>query len=190
MNRASLGLFLVLTLILAPRYGACEDFSWPENAAQFIVRIPADSLAGLPSEIVNWIHARGYLVPQVYEHADPHNAISGNYDEDKQRDWAVLCSRGDSSWIAVFWEGTTDSVDLVDPRADEGFLQGIGGGKIGYSRYLATVSADGIRYLYESWEEPIPEGLTHDGIEDAFWGKGSGILYWDRGRMRRLRGSD
>jgi hypothetical protein len=190
MSAFPIAILLLLGLVVAPHYGNCGEVKWPENPTRFINRVSADSLIGLPREVANWIRSEGYLVPQIYARAEPHNAISGNYNEDRERDWAVLCSRSDTSWIAVFWGGTTDSVDLVDPIEDELFLQGIGGGRIGYSRNLATVSAEDIRMFYEAWDEPVPGGLTHDGIEDAFWGKGSGILYWDRGRTRRFRGTD
>lgn len=80
-------------------------------------------------------------MPQSFTSERPHNVVTGSFARAGQQDWAVLCSRQDSSSVLIFWGGADAESPTEFPRAaDAGYLQGIGEGRIGYSRLLAAAS--------------------------------------------------
>ena len=91
--------------------------------------------------------------------------------------WAALCSRNRSSAIIVVDENGRVRAELAS-APDWGHLQGIGGGKIGYSRGLAPVGADFILARYQAYGGPKPPPIDHQGINDAFLEKASNVHYF------------
>ena len=162
-----------------------------QAAAGTIRRLPPDSFPRLPVAIRAALSARGCTVPQSFVEGRPHNVISGRFAQAQQRDWAVLCSRHDSSSILIFWGGRR----IVPPdelgwTADAGFLQGVGAGRIGYSHVIAVAGPERIRAYSAAFGGPLPERLDHDGLEDAFAEKASTVLYLEKGRWLSLTGAD
>lgn len=79
-------------------------------------------------------------VPQPWgERAQNKNAISGEFTAAGQNEWAVLCSRQRRSAILVFHGGDSNEIEELTDEPDLQYLQLVSaGGKIGYSRQLAT----------------------------------------------------
>lgn len=162
-----------------------------QAAAHTIRRLPPDSFPQLPAAIRSALGARGCTVPQSDVDRRPHNVISGRFARAQQRDWAVLCSRHDSSSVLIFWgEADTASPTEFGRVRDAGYLQGIGEGRIGYSRLIEVASPARIREYADAFHGPLPETLDHDGLEDAFAGKASAVSYLEGGRWLALAGAD
>jgi hypothetical protein len=159
-------------------------------AAREIVRLEPSSLPHLPRPIAEWMVGEGFTIPQSFCATGPHNVVSGHLDEDGSLDWAVLCSRADTSRIVVFWGGSADSTTALHPILDASFLQGIGGDAMGYSRFLLLETPERIRSRYKAWDATVPEWVTHDAIEDYFCEKGSRVVYWRNGVQEMLLGAD
>jgi hypothetical protein len=160
-------------------------------AAREIVRLEPSAFPQLPPQISAWMQDEAYTIPQSYCDSIPHNVVSGNLDEDGPLDWAVLCSRADTSRIAIFWSGSTDSTLLIEPRADADYLQTIDGeGRIGFSRLLTIRTPQSLSQRYAAYDAVMPEWVVHDAVEDYFCEKGSSVFYWRHGRQEQLLGAD
>jgi len=160
-------------------------------AARTIRRLPPDSFPGLPKAIRAALAARGCQVPQSFTRPRPHNVIAGHFARPGQQDWAVLCSHQDSSSILIFWGHTGAAGPTeINRAADASFLQGIGHGRIGYSRIVGVASPAQIREYAAASGGPLPARLDHDGVEDAFAEKTSTVAYFEGGRWRVLTGAD
>jgi hypothetical protein len=182
--------FSLLSICCTLGLSAQTPEAW-EVAARTIRRLPPDSFPQLPVAIRSALAARGCSVPQSFTSERPHNAIAGSFARPGQQDWAVLCSHHDSSSIFVFCASADARSPTEFARApDAGFLQGIGRGRIGYSRLLAVASPAQIRVYAASFGGPLPKVLDHDGVEDVFAGKASTVSYLEGGRWLALTGAD
>jgi len=186
----SAGICILLWLGAALGLSAQTPEAWGV-AARTIRRLPPDSFPQLPPAIRWALKARGCSVPQSFTSERPHNVVAGSFAHAGQQDWAVLCSRQDSSSVLIFWGGADAGAPAEFTRApDAAFLQGIGEGRIGYSRLLAAASPAQIREYAASFDGVLPKVLDHDGVEDAFAEKGSDVSYLDAGRWLALTGAD
>lgn len=172
-----------------------------ERADEETVRLAPDAFDNLPVEIQHELTARGCTVPQTYfaeypqvsEDLEQDNVIRGNFTQAGQTDIAVLCSRKRVSSILVFRRGAAAEVDELASEPDSRYLQGIGNGRIGFSRLLGVATPEYIRSCYEALKEhgvPEPPPLDHEGIEDNFLEKASNIWYWHDGKWLGLAGAD
>lgn len=153
-------------------------------------RLPPSLFPQLPPALRRDLERRGCTIPQVWSDTVPGNVVSGRFRDSSQVDWAVLCSIHRQSSILVFWAGQTDSVAVLDSAPDDGYLQTVGGGQIGYSRGIDVADTGYIRQHYQWYGGPEPPPLDHEGIENAFVGKASGIWYWYQGKWLLLQGAD
>jgi hypothetical protein len=160
-------------------------------AARAIRRLPPSSFPQLPRVIQDALEKRRCTIPQSFYPERLHNVVSGSFARLGQRDWAVLCSVDGRSTILVFWAGrvTPPPAELA-PADDATFLQGIGNGKIGYSRAIDRADTAWIREHAEAYDGPLPKRLDHDGIDDAFVEKASQVFYYEDGAWHGLAGSD
>ena len=102
----------------------------------------------------------------------------------------MLCSRARFSTILVYRHGQASVAAELARDSDAGYLQTIdGAGAIGFSRGLAPVGADFIRKHHDTADPPLPV-LDHEGIDDAFVGKGSKVHYFSAGKWLVLSGAD
>ncbi len=188
-----MGLWVALTLLWLQQplaLSAQTPEQW-QAAARTIRRLPPDSFPQLPVAIRSALSARGCTVPQSFTEGRPHNVISGRFAGARQRDWAVRCSRQDSSSVLIFWSGRDPGTPAELGRtSDAAFLQGIGAGRIGYSHVIAVADPTRIREYTASVGGPQPKRLDHDGVEDAFAEKASAVLYLEQGRWLSLAGAD
>ena len=153
-------------------------------------RLSPDTFGMLPASIRKELIRLGCTIPQTYEQERPHNVISGRFTSATGTDWAMLCSRARISTILVFRRGQTPHVELAT-APDRDYLQGLGGSAIGFSRLISVASARFIRAAAAAGHGgPVPPPLDHDGIDDAFAGKGSKVLYFHSGKWLTLAGSD
>jgi hypothetical protein len=178
---------------MSSRAGPAAADEW-SSADSMTVRVPPSAFPELPTSLVRWLTKCGCQIPQPYEQpkGEKANVIHGEFDHRGQTDWAVLCSQNRVSSIFVFWGGSPASVDTLFTAPDLNFLQEVDPGKIGYSRLISRVRPSDIRKRYVVWangsKPPVP--LAHDGIEDIFIGKGSGVCYRYQGKWLELAGAD
>src|SRR5215813_2278808 len=78
-------------------------------------------LSALPAAIKQELDNMGCRIPQAYE-AQPNNAVQGEFAKKGQRDWAVLCSKGGSSKLLIFWGGPAKCPDPARVAPDQDFL--------------------------------------------------------------------
>jgi hypothetical protein len=70
-------------------------------------------------------------------------------------------------------------------------MQVIGEDRVGFSRWIGSVSESYILSHYETYREgPEPPPIDHDGLNHAFTEKASTVLYWYAGKWLRLAGAD
>ena len=180
-----------MLLFLAGSFGGhvqAQD-EWT-NADKQTIRLAPNRFSLLPKSIVNDLERRRCTVPQSYIEPDRHNVVRGEFKRKGQQDWAVLCSRNRRSSILLYWNGSTNGVSKIESIQDKDFLQGIGAGKIGYSRVIGIANARYINDHYKSYGGPKPPRISHHGINDAFAEKGSQVLYFHRGKWTKLQGAD
>jgi hypothetical protein len=181
----------VLLLSLAPILKAQTAAEW-QAASHQIVRLTPTAFPELPVAVRQELQRRNCRIPQVGPafRSKRSNVISGHFARAGQRDWAVLCSRTDSSQVLLFWNGRND-VKAWEPTADVGWLQSMGPGGIQYSQYLAVADSASILAHAREFGGQLPPGpITHDGLEMGFAEKSSNIAYWFNGRWYTLQGAD
>jgi hypothetical protein len=181
---------LLVAVILASAIspGLAQD-RWAA-ADQATVRLAPAAFPALPPTIRTALEERGCTVPQVYDNPRPHNVVRGSLRSAGSVDWAVLCSINQASRVLVFWSGHPDSIEALGETRDVDFLQGVGGDSIGFSHEIRIVSRAELRRRLAAHREHSPVPVTHDGLEDAFVGKASGIGYYYRGRWYSFPGAD
>ncbi len=171
---------------------AQSDGEWAA-AARGIVRLAPGAFGELPVPVRRELERRGCRVPQVGPAFGRRvsNVVSGRLAGSGRRDWAVLCSRGDSSRVLLFWGARADSVEAWEASADTGWLQAMGKAGIQYSRYIAVAdSASIVRHARDAGA-PLPAAaVTHEGLEAGFAGKASSVFYWAGGQRYELQGGD
>ncbi len=161
-----------------------------DSANAATVRLAPAAFPQLPTAIRVDLERRGCRIPQVPLDTVPGNVVSGSFRERGKTDWAVLCSRDDTSRILVYWSGSSEAPDTLAASGDRTWLQqGLGPG-IGFSRAIGVASPAYIREHFERYGGPTPPALDHDGINDIFVEKASTVLYWHQGRWLMLTGAD
>jgi hypothetical protein len=181
---------LALAMLLAALGTGQAQDRW-DIADRETPRLSPSVFPTLPPSVRTDLDRRGCAIPQWYGDTVPHNIIQGHFRESNSIDWAVLCSVDRVSTVLVYWAGRADSVAELARGADKGYLQGIGGGRTGFSRVIAPVDGGLIRKHYEWYGGPdLPPTIDHDGINDAFAEKASSVWYWYEGKWLRLQGAD
>jgi hypothetical protein len=185
---------LIVAVSLAQAIGATIAIAQPQtrldSAVRAIKRLPPSAFPQLPVAVQHELERRTCTIPQAFSSERPHNVVSGRFLRASQVDWAVLCSVRDSSRIIVFWNGSTTNPTELAPEPDEARMQGIGEGKLGYSRGIGVARPITIRYFARELGGWIPRPLDHDGIDDAFIEKASTIHFLHRGKWLQLQGMD
>jgi hypothetical protein len=179
----SLTLFALIALFGAGT-AAGADFT--------IRRLAPSAFPQLPPSIRQTLEHRGCLVPQLWEgwNSKPHNVIRGAFLRKKQIDWAVLCSIAGRSTILVFPRGASQPAAELAAADDENFVQEVMPGRSGFSRAIGAVGRKHILEFYEAYGGPKPPPMDHQGINDAFVEKASGVHYFYKGEWLELSGAD
>lgn len=135
------------------------------------------------------LDARGCRIPQAFSERAPHNVLVGAFTAPTSRDWVVLCSVNARSTILVYFGGNTARVDTIGvTSADKEYLQGIGGGRIGYSLKLEPADR---KYIVEhnGGTDGLPP-IRHLGINVMFVEKASSVAYFYRGTWLTFAGGN
>ena len=181
---------ILIGMVFGIFFTSMSDAGEWDEAEKQIVRLGPTRFSELPRNIFDELKARGCRIPQAYGFDKPHNVIKGEFAAKYQQDWAVLCSKGGSSEILIFWGGPVRCSSGLRKRQDQHWLQVVATGKIGYSRAISTVGSDQILSYYEAFGGPVPPPIKHEGIDDAFVGKASVIHYCNQGKWIELKGMD
>jgi len=179
---------------VAPAGQPTEDV-WA-RAAREITRLPPAAFPQIPPAFARELDSLHCAIPQsAYSGGPPHNVVRGHFGAKGQDDWAALCSRGGRSVILVHWSGPLQCPRELAEGDDANMLQGLGGGRIGYSRGLRTVNLvpeypDESDTTRRDTTIDLTIHLEHDGIDDAFEGKASVIWFCRNGKWIRYAGAD
>ncbi len=160
------------------------------EAEKRIVRLPPTAFPELSGNLVLELQRRGCTIPQEAYAKKPHNVIKGEFAKSAQTDWAVLCSVKGVSSILVFWNGSEKNPAAIAPMEDRNYLQTITQTEIGYSRGIRAVGKKFLMRHHQAYGGPTPPPLDHQGIDDAFIGKGSETWYFHAGKWMKLTGAD
>jgi hypothetical protein len=174
---------------------------------------PAD-VAELPPAFVEKLNARGCVIPQFGEvgragdtpgepaqagkpaseaadrpatAGEPTNVIHGEFARHGQEDWAVLCSKGGSSTIVIFWAKTTACPASLARLEDAHYLKR---GKDKKVRYSRAIRALGESDLGDRAGTAGLKPFAHQGIDDRFVGKSSAFFYCSEGKWKIFPGKD
>jgi hypothetical protein len=153
------------------------------QADQKILRLPPSAFPQIPSNIVRDLKRRGCTIPQSTR--KPQNVVVGDFARLGQQDWAILCSVNRVSSILVFFNGSEKNVHEVAKAADRNYLLRNTTGHIVYCRGIYTVGKDFI-VGDDKDGEPKPPTFDHQGIEDAFIGKGTVTWYFYNGSWLKV----
>ena len=189
MKRTAATSVLLILFCCSEAAGQFEPERWAK-AERDIPRLSPSSYTGLPRPIARFLLRHGYTIPQAYDYKGQHNVVRGRFNNDRSTDWAILASRDGSSQILVFWSGSPARVTRLRRKPDANFLQSYGGDIIGYSRVISVANRKDILFWHREFGGPKPPPIRHDGIDDAFSGKASGIHYFDGKRWHQLQGAD
>jgi hypothetical protein len=174
---------------LMPTSRPRED-QW-DRAARLTKRLPPSAFPELPKPFAAELEQLGCTIPQsAYSGEERGNVIQGNFAAPGQRDWAALCSRAGTSVILVFWGGPVQCPRELESAEDKSYLQGLGGGRIGFSRGIRPRNS---YHVYPSEDSAGVERevkLEHDGIDHAFEGKASSVLFCRAGKWISFSGAD
>jgi len=173
-------LILVLSLIQIDQW---------ERANREVVRLAPSSFSQLPKNVMQELERRNCTIPQVWGGHSPRNVIYGEFLKKGQKDWAVLCSVRLKSWILVLPSGSPQTAFKLAEEEDLDMLQGVGDGKIGYSREITPVGDAFIREHYKD-DGSKPPPIDHLGISDAFAEKEFVVHYYYQNKWLRVAGSD
>jgi hypothetical protein len=154
-----------------------------------ITRFPPDSFPELPQNIKTYLKLNGYRIPQVYG-PRKENVIHGKFRNIGIEDWAILGSKNDSSAIIIFWAGATSNITELRKDPDLSWLQLVGDID-GFARMIGVATKSEILKYYKEYQKAKPPiSIDHDGIGEAFEGKGSVTLYFYKNKWINLQGSD
>ena len=155
-----------------------------------VTRLAPSAFPELPANIRRELERRGCTVPQVSADKKPQNVIKGEFTRKGQTDWAVLCSVNQVSTILVFRNASSKNPSELARKPDVDQLQVTGGDAVAYSRAISGVDRAYILSHYQAYGGNKPPTIDHQGINDAFVEKASGIHYFDAGKWFNLKGAD
>lgn len=156
-----------------------------------VVRLNPAGFPNLPRNLAAEVQRRGCTVPQVPMVEGLHNVIKGEFARPGQTDWAVLCSVNRVSSILVFWNGVETNPAEIAKQPDSYRIQSwTGNNDRVYSRKISPAGKAYIMEHYNTYGGEKPPPMDHAGIDDAFVGKASEVLYLYQGKWLHLSGAD
>jgi hypothetical protein len=176
---------IAVALLTRPNSARAQAGPSPDS----VRRLPPAAFLTLPVVVRRDLDIRRCLVPQPWDGQAPGNVVHGAFTAARVTEWAVLCSVRGTSRILIYridTGGTAHVVDSLLPSADVGWMQGIGGGRWGFSRLLKTMPLRKIRAWRSDIDgHAIPQPIDHDAIEQVFVGKAAEAFYYVAGRLYR-----
>ena len=189
-RRMALAALVSLTAGIDPAKPSQELTGKLREADLQVTRLPPSAFPELPKSIRRELERRGCTIPQVWAEKKPQNVIKGEFTCKGQTDWAVLCSLNRVSTILIFRNASEQHPSELARESDIDKLQGVGGDAIGYSRAISPVGQQFILDQYRVYGGPKPPTIDHQGINDAFVEKASGVHYFHAGKWLQLTGAD
>jgi hypothetical protein len=160
-----------------------------EKANRDVVRLAPSRFTQLPKNVMQELERRNCTIPQHWNSHQPDNVISGEFLKKGQKDWAVLCSVRLKSAILVLPASSPQIAFKLAEEEDLNSLEGVGDGKIGYSRAIGPVGDAFIQEHYKNYGGQKPPPIDHLGIDDGTGG-GSVVHYYYQNKWLTLTGSD
>ena len=182
--------FCLSLALLAGTSSGQRTFPEFDRADEETVRLLPGAFDDLSSSVQEELKRRGCTIPQVYPGVERGNIVRGRFTAPDQIDTAVLCSRERVSSILIFQGESTTVIAELASAPDRNYLQGVGGGVIGFSRALGVANSQYIQEHYETFGGLEPPPLDHDGVNDVFIEKASVVWYWYEGQWLQLTGAD
>ena len=176
--------------LLAGTSSGQRTFPEFDRADEETVRLLPGAFDDISSSVQEELKRRGCTIPQVYPGVERGNIVRGRFTAPDQIDTAVLCSRERVSSILIFQGESTTVIAELASAPDRNYLQGVGGGVIGFSRALGVANPQYIQEHYETFGGLEPPPLDHDGVNDVFIEKASVVWYWYEGQWLQLTGAD
>ena len=158
--------------------GAAED---PDRA---IRRLAPTQIAALPAAVRADLARRGCTIPQPFDAAQPENFARGDFLGTGGRDWAVLCSVAGVSRILVYPRDGAEPVQALASAQDRGYLQQIGGGRVGFSRRIVLASIEAAARPHKG------ASMRYDGIQESWFQTAATVFYFDGTRWMRRHDFD
>lgn len=155
-----------------------------------VKRVALREFRGLPQGLAEVLTQRDCMIPQPGGEKLLRNVIRGEFIAKGEKGWAVLCSVRGKSSILVFRSDGDREPAVLATREDMHYMQDLGGEAMEYSRMIRAVGKEYIVKHYRAYGGPKPPAIDHEGIDDAFLGKASGVWYWHAGKWMRLQGAD
>jgi hypothetical protein len=181
-----------------PVPGDTTPQGFPTEAAllRWVHRLPPDSFPALPKVVRESLVSRRCQIPMP--DAARANVITGAFTAKAAVEWAVLCSVHDTAQILILNARNGTVVDSLNRSGDSGWIQGNGGNTWLFSREIAVVSMSQLNVVPpDTTSEDVvyygaflPKPIDHDGIDEAFSGKGSTTFYFAQGRWFSVASSD
>jgi hypothetical protein len=150
----------------------------------------ASAFAKLPVEVTVDLQRRGCRIPQLGDIHEKTNVIRGEFAKAGQIDWAVLCSIHGISRILVYWSGSAQNPAEIARFGDNNYIEQDALGGVQFQREIEPVGERFIMKHYRAYGGPTPPPIDHQGIDDAFVGKGSFTWYLHGGKWMKLSGAD
>jgi hypothetical protein len=174
----------------APRPELPAALQWDQADAD-VPRLSPDSFPRLPNAVRAELNRRDCVVPQTYGDTARHNVVTGAFTSHGAVEWAVLCSVKRESRILVLDAATGAVVDSLEKVADKQWLQTIGDGKIGFSRFIGVLPMSVMKdRTTDDDDKPIPQPIDHDAINESFLEKAGSAHYRAGGLWYRIMTSD
>lgn len=173
---SNFGVIIAFTIMVSIDVRAETLTEW-QKAEKAIVRLSPNAFPSIPKMIRDELARRKCSIPQPYGAKGLINIIQGELKEKGQKDWAALCSVSGRSSILIFWNGSINDIREINTSSDESWLQRLGNGNIGYSRWIQIAEPSMITtYLLNQY---VPDfQVSHDGLEDLFAEKASTVYYY------------
>jgi hypothetical protein len=204
-----IGLMLVGGVCGTAGFGHAQQAKTVKPAAprdNAIRKLQPSDVVGLPPEFVERLNGRGCMIPQFgavgragstagagdaagepVTAGEPTNVIHGEFARHGQEDWAVLCSKGGSSTIVIFWGKATACPASLARLDDAHYLKR---GKDKKVRYSRSIRALGKSELGERAGIAGLKDFSHQGIDDRFVGKSSAFFYCSEGKWKIFPAKD
>lgn len=145
------------------------------------VMLPPTVFPKLPLAIRTALVSRGCLIPQAYT-GTRENVVRGAFFRAGQIDWAVVCARGKTAMVLVFFNGNPAQVDSLAGGLSSNFTDPNG-------EMIGAAPPKTIMQYAEDMGGPAPRAM-HDGLEMIVREKASTVYYLYRGVWIALIGAD
>lgn len=151
--------FVTLVLLIAPfaPIFAQSPGESPPLHTYPVLRLQPTAFAELPKSLVVELQRRGCTIPQPYTNRKA-NVIRGQFLKPGQTDWAVLCSKPESTSLLLFCNGSATNSTAVAKNPDNAERIDL---------FIRPVDRKFIIDHYRTCGGPKPPPIDHQGIESG-----------------------